>query len=90
MLLTTQVRASDIVMHETPSPRRISKMVKALLAGAQLPPIEVSAEVGDVRLMGPQGMYVAGHGHFLLDGHHRLAARCLVYGKDVMVTVVQR
>lgn len=86
----TRVRAGDVVMHETPRPRLVAKLAKAYRTGEVVPPIEIGHEKVDHWSSGPRGMEKAGHGYFLADGHHRLAAFIRVFGEETEFEVLMR
>lgn len=86
----TLVRAGDIVMHEKPDPRRVRSLIAAYRRGDVVEPISIGHEMKDHWAIGPLGMVRTGYGHFLADGHHRLAAFLSVYGPDALIPALMR
>ncbi|AQH05959.1 hypothetical protein A9R05_44200 (plasmid) [Burkholderia sp. KK1] len=86
----TKVRAGDIVMHETPRAARVRDLVTAYQNEEEIPPIRIGSEKRAHWKTGPRGMEESGHGYFLADGHHRLAAFIEVFGLDAQIDVLMR
>lgn len=84
------VRAGDIVMHDTPRAARVRDLVAAYRNGEEVPPIRIGSEKREHWKTGPRGMERSGHGYFLADGHHRLAAFIEVFGLDAEIDVLMR
>lgn len=81
------VRISDIVPHETPNPRAVAKIAKAIKAGEVIPPIIIDRNACKHWTQGPEGMVFTGYGYGLLDGHHRLEAYKQVFGVNHILEV---
>ena len=77
-----RVRISDIVPHESPNPKRVATIVKAIKAGDPLPPITIDRNPCKHWTQGPKGMECIGYGFGVIDGHHRLEAYKQVFGPN--------
>ncbi len=85
--LYAQVRISDIIPHETPNPRTVNKIAKAIKAGEAIPPVLIDPNPCKHWTQGPTEMEFTGYGFGLIDGHHRLEALKKVFGPNHAIEV---